>query len=209
MLCRKTLEYRQLTDDEIRNDPRFFLRSMFKLHIIDPTDDTKRRYKCMLCLPRENLIWTARSTNQHLLKHVKHAHSENAYKKLVAMLDERPKNKKRPRSPPPSSESSQSQQHSVSRNKKGGRLVTPLHLMVYSQRDFEVDTITEIVMDNLPFEVCNQQMLTLLGLALFWTPHMAAFLIFGTYKPVPTVGPKIHWPPYESSISHKFCSLGC
>jgi hypothetical protein len=149
---RKTLVERPLTDDEIRSDSRYHLRTMFRLAIIDEQDPTIRHYQCLMCLPKKTLIWTSRTTNQHLIKHLKSLHGEKGVTKFDALALTKPK--KRPASPT-SSQSQSSTGQSVSRGHKEGRLSTPLHMMVYTQQDFEHDTLVEVVMNMLPFEVCH------------------------------------------------------
>jgi hypothetical protein len=104
-------------------------------------------------LPKYKLIWTSKTTYQHLKKHVLAVHKTEIkrYRELMA-------NKtgyKRKRSPSPNQSTSNSP-HSVSkRMKTSSSGATPVHWSFYSQEELEEDTIIEVVMNMLPFEVCG------------------------------------------------------
>ncbi len=123
---------------------------MFKLAVI-LDDGSSKHYQCLMCLPKYKLIWTSKTTYQHLEKHVQAVHKTELrrYRELMANKS----GYKRKRSPSPNQSTSDSP-HSVSKRVKTLGGATPVQSSFYSQEDFIDDTIIEVVMNMLPFEVC-------------------------------------------------------
>ena len=149
---RKMIEIKPLSEEQIKSDPRYHLRKMFKLTAIND-DGVSKHYQCLLCLPKYKLIWTSKTTYQHLEKHVVAVHPAELkrYKELMANKS----GYKRKRSPSPNQSTSDSpKDHSVSKRiKTPGGGATPV-LSFYSQDDYNEDALIEVVMNMLPFEVC-------------------------------------------------------
>lgn len=144
-----------ITEEEHRTDSRFYLRKMFKLYHIDPEDPTRRYYRCLLCRPNFSLHWTDRTTSQHLEKHAK-LHGRDAEELFKKLSENRP-NYKRKRAASPSSCSKSSSQKtlmkmSVSRRVKNAYAGAIPHIL-YTQRDYELDVISEIVGNMHSFNV--------------------------------------------------------
>ena len=126
---------------------------MFKLAVIYKNAD--KRYQCLMCLPKYKLIWTSKTTYQHLEKHVQARH-KTELKRYRELMANKP-GYKRKRSPSPIQSTSNSP-HSVSkRMKTSSSGATPVQWSFYGQNDMMEDTIIEIVMNMLPFEVCGFQ----------------------------------------------------
>ena len=151
----KMIEIKPLSEELVKSDPRYHLRKMFKLTAIND-DGVSKHYQCLLCLPKYKLIWTSKTTYQHLEKHVVAVHPAELkrYRELMANKS----GYKRKRSPSPNQSTSDSPQahsrHSVSKRIKtldGG--ATPV-LSFYSQDEYNEDALIEVVMNMLPFEVC-------------------------------------------------------
>jgi hypothetical protein len=145
---KKRIELKPLSEDQVKSDQRYHMRKMFRLAAIHENAD--KHYQCILCLPKFKLIWTSKTTNQHLEKHVRSVHNSQITRYLA--LATTGKGYKRKRSPSPVQSTSQSQ-HSVSKRMKSGSGATPVLWAVYSQADFVEDTVTEVIMNMLPFEV--------------------------------------------------------
>ena len=65
----KKIEIKPLSEEQMKSDPRYHLRKMFKLAVI-LDDGSSKHYQCLMCLPKYKLIWTSKTTYQHLEKHV-------------------------------------------------------------------------------------------------------------------------------------------
>jgi hypothetical protein len=145
----KRIELKPLTEEEVKSDQRYHLRTMFKLKVIE--ENGEKYYQCLLCLPTFKLMWTSKTTYQHLEKHVQAVHKTYLprYRALAATRTSH----KRKRSSSPSQSSSQIQPSVSKRFKFGSAGATPVQWSFYSQADFLEDTITEVVMNMLPFEV--------------------------------------------------------
>jgi hypothetical protein len=148
----KRIEIKPLTEEQVKSDQRYHLRKLFKLAVIGENGSDKH-YQCLLCMPKYKLIWTSKTTYQHLEKHVKAVHKTELkrYRELMANKA----GSKRKRSPSPNQSTSDSP-HSVSKRMKTLGGATPVHWSFYSQDEFVDDTIIEVVMNMLPFEVCAQ-----------------------------------------------------
>ena len=151
----KMIEIKPLSEEQVKSDSRYHLRTMFKLTVSND-DGVSKHYQCLLCLPKYKLIWTSKTTYQHLEKHVVAVHP--AELKRYRELMENKSGYKRKRSPSPNQSTSDSPQahsrHSVSKRIKtldGG--ATPV-LSFYSQDEYNEDALIEVVMNMLPFEVC-------------------------------------------------------
>lgn len=151
-----------INEETVESDPRFHLRSMFRLVSIHENGD--RHYQCLSCLPKPNYIWTSPTTNQHLEKHVKSRHPSlhSQYQSLVAskICPKKCTSLSTSLSTSQSSIVSITQsQHSVSKRlKKSCRdsvnsNTQPIKWGLYSQANFEEDTVTEVIMNMLPFDV--------------------------------------------------------
>ena len=149
----KMIEIKPLSEELVKSDPRYHLRKMFKLTAIND-DGVSKHYQCLLCLPKYKLIWTSKTTYQHLEKHVVAVHPAelNRYKELMANKS----GYKRKRSPSPNQSTSDSPQaHSVSKRIKTlGGGATPVQWSFYTQDEYSEDSLIEVVMNMLPFEVC-------------------------------------------------------
>jgi hypothetical protein len=69
----KRIEIKPLTEEQMKSDQRYHLRKMFKLAVI-LDDGSAKHYQCLMCLPKYKLIWTGKTTYQHLKKHVQAVH---------------------------------------------------------------------------------------------------------------------------------------
>jgi hypothetical protein len=69
----KKIEIKPLSEEQMKSDQRYHLRKMFKLAVIND-DGVSKHYQCLLCLPKYKLIWTSKTTYQHLKKHVVAVH---------------------------------------------------------------------------------------------------------------------------------------
>jgi hypothetical protein len=147
----KRIELKPLTEEEVKSDQRYHLRTMFKLKVIG--ENGEKYYQCLLCLPTFKLMWTSKTTYQHLEKHVQAVHKTYLprYRALAATRTSH--KRKRSSSPTPSQSSSHIQPSVCKRFKFGSAGATPVQWSFYSQADFMEDTITEVVMNMLPFEV--------------------------------------------------------
>jgi hypothetical protein len=145
------IEIKPLSEEQVKSDPRYHLRKMFKLTSIND-DGVPKHYQCLLCLPKYKLIWTSKTTYQHLEKHVVAVHPAELkrYKELMANKS----GYKRKRSPSPNQSTSDSPKaHSVSKRIKTLGGATPV-LSFYTQEEYCEDSLIEVVMNMLPFEVC-------------------------------------------------------
>ena len=147
--------YKPVSEEQVKSDSRYHLRTIFKLTSINDNGVSKR-YQCLLCLPKYKLLWTSKTTYQHLEKHVVAVHPAQLkrYNELMANKS----GYKRKRSPSPNQSTSDSpkdhSRHSVSKRIKtldGG--ATPV-LSFYTQEEYNEDALIEVVMNMLPFEVC-------------------------------------------------------
>jgi hypothetical protein len=148
---RKMIEIKPVSEEQVKSDSRYHLRKMFKLTSIND-DGVAKRYQCLLCLPKYKLLWTSKTTYQHLEKHVVAVHPAELkrYKELMANKS----GYKRKRSPSPNQSTSDSPKaHSVSKRIKTLGGATPV-LSFYTPDEYCEDSLIEVVMNMLPFEVC-------------------------------------------------------
>ncbi|MFN9905658.1 MAG: hypothetical protein ACK56F_05950, partial [bacterium] len=78
-------EIKPLSEEQVKSDSRYHLRTMFKLTVSND-DGVSKHYQCLLCLPKFKLIWTSKTTYQHLEKHVVAVHPAELkrYRELMA-----------------------------------------------------------------------------------------------------------------------------
>ena len=81
----KMIEIKPLSEEQVKSDSRYHLRTMFKLTVSND-DGVSKHYQCLLCLPKFKLIWTSKTTYQHLEKHVVAVHPAELkrYRELMA-----------------------------------------------------------------------------------------------------------------------------
>jgi hypothetical protein len=150
----KKIEIKPLTEEQIKSDQRYHLRKMFKLAVIHD-DGVSKHYQCLLCLPKCKLIWTSKTTYQHPEKHVVAVHHTKVKRYRELMANKSGYKRKRSPSPSPNQSTSDSPQaHSVSKRMKTLGGATAVQWSFYCQEDYVEDSMIEVVMNMLPFEVC-------------------------------------------------------
>jgi len=141
-----TLEEPPLTEEQIRADSRYIVRELFKLRIIQSKE--VMYYQCISCLPANKLVWTSKTAPYtHMRRHLEsslHNHDKTLLARFEALILNKGGIKH------PSSDSSASSSKKPRHSSTGN---DPLHLRLSSQKDFEQDTLLEVVQNMLPFEV--------------------------------------------------------
>ena len=146
-----------LTQEQIISDPRYYLRDFFTLYVDQP------RFKYYICTQCKGRVWANKTTLDHFRRHLtggqdngfgkgkkKPVHTKaflDAFERVVAT---RRTNKRFWLNAPPDDTDDGSQA------KKKTKLVPPVHQLhqtIYSQHEYEMDVVKEIVMQMLPFDV--------------------------------------------------------
>lgn len=141
----KNIEGEPPSDDQVRADPRYWMRSMFKLSLIN--QEGHKFYECLRCRPRGKIIRIYPDTLFHARKHLNsrvHAGTSDVkdFDDLVAKYGPRGTIK---RSASPSS------QPDAKRQKEDQEQSFLYHMT--SQKDTDYDSVIEVVMCMLPLSV--------------------------------------------------------
>lgn len=132
-----------LTRQQVVEDPRYYLRDFFTL-VVD-----QGKVKWYICNHCRADVWAHSTTLDHFHRHLDakgtHKHSDEIREAFKALVASR-RTRKRPHPASTEAMGSDPKKKQVSPRRL-------LHHAVYSQTDFETDTVTEVVMNMLPFEV--------------------------------------------------------
>ncbi len=143
---KQPLEEPPLTAEQIRADSRYNVRELFKLRIIKDKDVSY--YQCLSCLPADKLVWTSKTgPYSHMKKHLLSMHTAEIQARFEVLKDKKGGNKR------PSSPSSESSASVSKKARPASNSNDPLHLRLSSQKDFEQDTLLEVVHNMLSFQV--------------------------------------------------------
>ncbi len=132
-----------LTKQQVVEDPRYYLRDFFTL-VVD--QGNVKWYVCTHCNAD---VWAHSTTLDHFHRHLDakgtHKHHDeirNAFKALVASRRTRKR---------VATASTEAMASGPKKKQMSPRRL--IHHAIYSQADFEMDTVTEVVMNMLPYEV--------------------------------------------------------
>jgi hypothetical protein len=146
-----------LTQEQITSDPRYYLRDFFTLYVDQP------RFKYYICTQCKGRVWANKTTLDHFRRHLnsgqdtgtgkgkkKVLHSKAMYDAFEKLVAARRTNKRF------FLNAADDDTDDAAQPKKKGKVVPPVHQLhqtIYSQTEYELDMVKEIVMQMLPFDV--------------------------------------------------------
>ncbi len=146
-----------LTQEQITSDPRYYLRDFFTLYVDQP------RFKYYICTQCKGRVWANKTTLDHFRRHLaggqdtgtgnrekKSVHSKAMYDAFEKLVAARRTNKRF------FLNAADDDTDDAAQPKKKGKVVPPVHQLhqtIYSQTEYELDMVKEIVMQMLPFDV--------------------------------------------------------